>query len=119
MRQLFPHGPYTHRMRMMTPLQARDSVARGEGAIIDVREPQEHLQASLPGVPLIPMSQFVDRVGEIPSGRTIIVMCRSGVRSEQVALYLEQEHGVGDVVNMEGGILAWATAGLPMEGVPS
>lgn len=106
-------------MRVMTPQQARDSAERGEGVIIDVREAQEHVQASLPDVPLIPMSEFVERVGEVPTDRTIIVMCRSGARSEQVALYLEQEHGVSDVVNMEGGILAWATAGLPMEGVPS
>ncbi|MCB0027551.1 MAG: rhodanese-like domain-containing protein, partial [Anaerolineales bacterium] len=51
---------------------------------------------------------------EIPTDKEVIVTCRSGNRSSQVTSYL-QGLGYDNVHNMEGGILAWQAAGLPVE----
>jgi len=54
----------------------------------------------------VPMGQVPDRVGEFNANTPIIVMCRSGGRSLQVARFLES-HGFRSVSNLTGGILAW------------
>ena len=91
-----------------------------EGAltIIDVREQAEHDATRVPGVPLIPMSELLARVDDIPAGLPLAVLCRSGARSAQVADYLSATGDHDEVANIEGGIIAWAVEGLPYEGDP-
>jgi len=88
----------------------------GELAIVDCREQAEHDATRIAGVPLVPMSQLVGRVDEIPDDTPLAVLCRSGARSGQVADYLTAAGDHGDVANIEGGIIAWAAEGLPYEG---
>lgn len=88
----------------------------GELAIIDVREQAEHDATRVDGVPLIPMSEFLASVDEIPADLPLAVLCRSGARSAQVADYLTAMGDHGEVANIEGGIIAWAAEGLPYEG---
>lgn len=90
----------------------------GELAIIDCREEREHEATRLADVPLIPMSELLARVDEIPDDRPLAVLCRSGARSAQVADYLTAAGDHGEVANIEGGIIAWAAEGLPYEGEP-
>ena len=52
-------------------------------------------------------SDVPNRLAEIPRDREIIVHCRSGARSQKIAELLKQS-GYKDVVNVAGGILAWA-----------
>lgn len=89
---------------------------QGELAIIDVREQTEHDETRVEGVPLIPMSGLVDVVDDIPGDLPLAVLCRSGRRSARVADYLTSMGDHGEVANIEGGIIAWAHAGLPYEG---
>lgn len=88
----------------------------GELAIVDVREEREHEATRIPGVPLVPMSELLTRVDEIPGDLPLAVICRSGARSAQVADFLSASGDHGDVANVEGGIIAWAAEGLPYEG---
>jgi len=74
--------------------------------LLDVREPEELEVASLPGALHIPMGQVSGRWQELERGRTVVVLCRSGVRSLQVARYLERQ-GFDRVANLSGGILRW------------
>jgi rhodanese-related sulfurtransferase len=90
-------------------LQGQDDVF-----IFDVREQEEYDQGHIPGITLIPMGQVPDRLSEIPTDKTIIVTCRSGNRSGQVAEFL-REQGYKQVHNMKGGIVAWEKAGYPVE----
>ncbi|MCB0081656.1 MAG: rhodanese-like domain-containing protein [Caldilineaceae bacterium] len=53
-------------------------------------------------------------MSEIPTDKEVIVACRSGNRSSQVVEYLRQQ-GYDNVHNLQGGILAWQQAGLPVE----
>jgi len=101
-----------------TARQAHDAWTAGELVILDVREEEEHAATRVPGVALIPMSELLDRLDEIPSGRPLAIICRSGQRSGHVAEYLTEQGDHGEVANLEGGIIAWAAEGLPFEGEP-
>jgi rhodanese-related sulfurtransferase len=52
------------------------------------------------------MGEVADRLGELDRGREVVVLCRSGRRSLQVANFLQQ-NGFR-AVNLAGGILAWS-----------
>lgn len=82
--------------------------------VLDVREQWEYDEGNIPGVTLIPVSQVASRLSEIPTDKEVIITCRSGNRSGQVTDYL-REQGFDNVHNMDGGILAWEAAGLPVE----
>jgi sulfur-carrier protein adenylyltransferase/sulfurtransferase len=84
---------------------------RAEGAamtLLDVREEWEVRLSPAPSEFLhIPMGQIPERSGELDPAAEIVVMCRSGGRSTEVARYL-QRSGFRNVSNLQGGILAWA-----------
>jgi len=87
--------------------QLKQRMDSGENIfILDVREPFEYQIANLGGL-LMPQNEVAQRLGELDPEREIIVQCRSGVRSQRVAEFLQQ-NGFKRVVNLTGGILAWA-----------
>jgi rhodanese-related sulfurtransferase len=93
----------------LTTAQAR--LASG-ALLVDVRERDEFAQAHVAGATLIPLSEFAERLQELPPARDIILMCAAGVRSANAAHYAS---GQGyHVANLEGGITAWWAAGLPI-----
>ena len=80
--------------------------------LLDVREAEEWMAGHAPGAVHLPMSEIVERVGELPRARTIVCVCRSGSRSARVAAWLgEQGYAVQ---NMAGGMTRWAGAGHPL-----
>jgi len=91
----------------LTVLELKQRIDAGEDLyILDVREPYEALIAHIGGT-LIPQNEVPSRLNEIPRGREVVVLCRSGVRSQRIAEFLEQS-GYPRVANLAGGILAWA-----------
>jgi rhodanese-related sulfurtransferase len=74
--------------------------------VLDVREAYELEISSLPFALHIPMGEVPARMGELDPEAPLIVMCRSGGRSMQVARFLEAR-GFRSVSNLAGGILAW------------
>ena len=84
----------------------------GRPLLLDVREPNEFEAVRAPGAALVPTSQFMARVAELPTDRPILVICHSGGRSAAVTGYLVRT-GRTDVANVAGGMLAWERAGLP------
>lgn len=82
--------------------------------LLDVREQWEYDEGHIPGITLIPMGEIPARLSEIPTDKQVIVTCRTGNRSGQVADYLRQQ-GFDNIHNMDGGIVAWEAAGLPVE----
>ncbi len=76
--------------------------------LLDVREPWEFDEANMGGV-LIPLGQVVNaQIDEIEHWKNeeVIVHCRSGKRSANACMILEQL-GFTNTKNLEGGILAW------------
>lgn len=83
--------------------KVRELLEAGE-CIIDIREKNEYAEGHLKGVPNIPLSELRERVNEIPRDRTVYLQCRSGQRSYNACLLL-QNLGYTNVVNVTGGIL--------------
>ena len=96
---------------MVKQLSASDVSARlkqGEDLLVlDVREPGEISIAALAGTTHIPMNAIPMRAEELPKDKDIVVMCHHGMRSMQVALYLERL-GFDKLYNLRGGIDAWS-----------
>ena len=91
----------------ITPTEFVERRSRGESlTLLDVREEWELGVASVPDVIHIPMGEVADRLAEIDRNREVVVLCRSGRRSLQVANFLQQ-NGF-QAVNLAGGILAWS-----------
>ncbi|MGH1491939.1 MAG: rhodanese-like domain-containing protein [Acidimicrobiales bacterium] len=86
------------------------SAVGDSGQLIDVREPDEVAEASLPGAVNIPLGQLPERSNELDPQRRVVVLCRSGGRSTQASQYLTSV-GFADVVNLSGGMLAIQDAG--------
>ena len=84
---------------------------RNAGAfVLDVREPDEWNESHIPDATLIPLGQLASRVNEVPKDQEIVVMCRSGNRSQQGRDILLQA-GFTNVTSMAGGINQWKAAG--------
>lgn len=86
--------------------------ASGLPLLLDVREVWEFELAALHAEGLVtlnlPMSELADRVGELSPTQPIVCLCHHGVRSAQVAGFLERRHGFASVTNFSGGIDAWS-----------
>ena len=91
-------------------ISAADLAARidaGEDLfILDVRQPEEEVEGTIPGAHLIPLPSLPARLAEIPADREVLVHCRSGGRSSRAVKLLRQA-GVRRAVNIAGGINAW------------
>jgi rhodanese-related sulfurtransferase len=95
-------------MRLVDPRELAAWLGRADAPVVlDVREPWEVATASLPGSMTIPMREIPARLSEIPPDRTIVCLCHHGMRSAQVAVFLERQ-GYADVCNLTGGIDAWS-----------
>ena len=74
--------------------------------LIDVREPHEHEAANLGGV-LIPGKSVDLHLDQIPKSGKVVFYCRSGARSAKAIKLLEEKYGYTNLINLDGGILAW------------
>ncbi|MDO4791355.1 MAG: rhodanese-like domain-containing protein [Buchananella hordeovulneris] len=79
--------------------------------LIDVREDDEWEAGHAPGAVHIPSGELADSLDELPEGDLIIV-CHGGGRSSRACKMLA-ENGI-DALNLAGGMVAWAAAGLPL-----
>jgi adenylyltransferase/sulfurtransferase len=75
--------------------------------LIDVREPYEYEISNLDG-DLIPLGQLEQSLDQISRDRPVIVHCRSGKRSADAILLLQNKYGFTNLQNLKGGILAFA-----------
>jgi len=103
------------RIPELSPQEALSLQARG-AALIDVRESDEIAQGTAPGA--LPLGRgFLElRIEEVipDTGRTIVAMCSSGVRSLLAADGL-MRLGYTSVYSMAGGFARWKAEGLPVE----
>jgi rhodanese-related sulfurtransferase len=67
----------------------------------------------MPGAKHVPMGELGARTSELPRDTTIVAVCRSGNRSDFVTHALRDAGFRAE--NLEGGMLAWVRAGLPVE----
>jgi rhodanese-related sulfurtransferase len=96
-------------MRELTPDECKVQLEQSESSpmLLDVREPWEYQIVHLENSQLVPMRKVPEIMETLDPHQEIIVVCHHGIRSRQVALFLEH-HGFSNVVNLKGGLDAWA-----------
>jgi rhodanese-related sulfurtransferase len=80
---------------------------------INVCDPAEYKEKHIPGVRSVPLGTLTSRVNEFTNKKTVYVHCRSGNRGKQAIAQMEAAGVTAELVNVEGGILAWDEAGHP------
>lgn len=95
----------------ITPVEAKRRIEAGEAiALIDVREPSEHLICSLPGAELIPLNTIPGRLPELDEWADealLVVYCHHGLRSLNAVRWL-REQGVENCQSLAGGLERWS-----------
>ncbi len=115
------HFPLVADIAAMPALAPAEVAARLASAapplLLDVREPEEFVGelGHIPGALPVPMDALARRLPKLAGyvDREIVVVCRAGARSASAGAILGQA-GFRHVFNLEGGMLAWAGAGLPV-----
>ncbi len=95
-------------MRQLRPSELAAYLEAGHApTLLDVRERWEWNLCRLPDAILIPMGELAARVAELDREAETVVICHHGVRSFHAARFLEAA-GFSNVVNLSGGVAAWA-----------
>jgi molybdopterin/thiamine biosynthesis adenylyltransferase/rhodanese-related sulfurtransferase len=105
------NGDALAKVPQMTPSELKERLDAGDQLdILDVREVHEWDISNLGhlGARLIPKGQVLERMGELDTAQEIVVQCRTGGRSAEIVMLL-QEHGFTKLHNLDGGINRWAT----------
>jgi rhodanese-related sulfurtransferase len=97
----------------LSPQDVKHGLDDGSILLIDVREPLEFVDGRIPGSLLFPLSTFDPLQLPEAQSKKLVFSCRSGRRSV-TAFNAAVEAGVVAYGHLEGGILAWAAAGLPV-----
>ena len=93
--------------------ELKEKLDKGETfQFIDCREQEEWDEGHIDGATLIPLSQFQERFEFMMPDKSaqIVIQCRSGKRSMNACMFLLSK-GYTDLINVEGGIMAWTEAG--------
>ncbi|SIT91307.1 rhodanese-like domain-containing protein [Pontibacter indicus] len=96
-------------MDEITAQELKERLGRSaELQIVDVREPEEFAICNLGG-DLIPLGDLPKQVNRIRRDVPVVMVCHHGFRSAQAINYLTQRLGYDNLLNLKGGIHAWAT----------
>lgn len=101
----------------LNPNQATLLINREDAQVVDVRDPAAYNNGHLQGARNIPVAKIAESAAQIEKlkGKPLIVCCDTGIRSGKAAAEFEKL-GVERVYNLDGGVQAWASAGLPLTG---
>jgi rhodanese-related sulfurtransferase len=97
--------------KVVSPEEARRLVADG-AQLLDVRTDREWEAGHIEGAAHIDLPELPGRAGELDKDRTVVVLCRTGNRSEMAAAALAD--GGYDVAKLDEGMVGWSEAGLPL-----
>ena len=79
--------------------------------VLDVRQPQEIAQGTVPSAEGVPLNTLPLKLNELDRNETLVLVCRSGARSAQACMFLYQQ-GFENVYNLRGGMIGWVQSGL-------
>ena len=105
----------TQRFASLTPAAAVQLMNKGDVVLLDVREPSETAGGKIAGAIQIPVGALSKRVGELEKhkDKTLLVYCKVGSRAGVACKELTR-NGFDKVFSLNGGIMAWQDAHLPV-----
>lgn len=86
---------------------------KGGLRLVDVRTDAEIARGKIPQGDSLPLHLIPLRLNELDKAKPTVFYCQMGGRSAQAAAFAVA-NGFSDVYNLQGGITAWAHAGLPV-----
>ncbi len=103
-------------VKQIGPAEATLLVNHKDALLLDVREKSEHQDGLLPGAVSIPLREIEQRLVELEKyrQRPLIVFCKNG-RHGKRACGLLRKQGFETIYNLDGGLLAWRTANMPIQ----
>lgn len=109
--KVFASDGFSNKINAETLLQNK-----AEKVIVDVRSAEEFAQGHVPGAINMPHNLILsgDADIDILRNKSVVVYCRSGRRAE-LAIDAMQSQGLGDLFHLEGDMLGWQAAQLPIE----
>ena len=96
--------------------QAYEMYQQPDVFVLDVREQSEWDEYHAPNTTLIPKGELQSRINEVPKDKKIVVVCRSGNRSDEGRDTLLAAGY--NATSMDGGLKEWYAKGYPIEGAP-
>jgi len=94
-------------MRRIDVAQLAAQLEHEDPVLLDVREPWEFEICHIDGSVNIPMGQVSPQLEQLQTTKEVVVICHHGIRSQQVISFL-QKQSVAALVNLDGGVDAWA-----------
>lgn len=100
----------------LQPEKFQEAIHQPDITLVDVRTPEEYAGGHIPGAINISFSseQFGTLINALPKGKSVYLYCLSGARSASAAAVFG-EKGFTRIYDLEGGLLAWRNAHLPLE----
>jgi len=80
--------------------------------VIDVRQMEEIAHGTVPKAEALPLGTLPSKVHELSRDEKLVMVCRSGARSAQACMFLQQQ-GFSNVYNLSGGMMGWVQSGFP------
>ncbi len=96
-------------MRRIDVAQLAAQLEHEDPMLLDVSEPWEFEVCHIDGSINIPMGQVSQQLEQLQTASEVVVICHHGVRSQQVIGFLQQRL-TAELVNLDGGVDAWARA---------
>ncbi len=103
-------------VKQVGPAEATHMVNHKDALLLDVREKSEHQDGLLPGAVSIPLGEIEQRLADLEKyrQRPLIVFCKNGQHGKR-ACGLLRKQGFETIYNLDGGLLAWRTANMPIQ----
>jgi rhodanese-related sulfurtransferase len=79
--------------------------------VIDVRQAEEVAMGTVPKAEHLPLHTLPMRLNELSPTEKLVLVCRSGARSAQACMFLQQQ-GYSNVYNLNGGMMRWVQSGF-------
>jgi rhodanese-related sulfurtransferase len=103
----------TARLIRLKPAEVAERIAQKRAVLVDIREPDEFRRRHVPGALSQPLSRLEAAHLKIEPSQQVVFTCKSGMRTAAACERLAQAVG-GSAQVLEGGLDAWAAAGLPI-----
>ena len=101
----------------VSPAEAQAAVSKAYSQFVDVRTPEEYAGGHAARAVNIPLDILPTKLDSLEKGEPVYLICQSGNRSKNAAVILKNT-GFNNVLNVDGGTIAWQAAKLPMETRP-
>ena len=103
-------------IKQVGPAEATHLLNHQDAVLLDVRDKSEYQEGSLPGAVSLPYSQIVEDRAKLEKyrQRPVIVFCKNGQQGARTCSILRKQ-GFENIYNLDGGLLAWRTANMPVQ----